>query len=62
MNVNTMSNDLFSVLQSVREYSRVNAIDGSLSAFTTELGAESQMPKRELLFAEVAKVFLESRV
>src|ERR1700727_1390430 len=52
----------FSRLQSLPESSRVDAIDGSLSAFTMVLRAESQLPESQLLFAEVAELFLESRV
>jgi hypothetical protein len=33
-----------------------------LSLLTVVLRAESQLPERELLLAEVARVFLESRV
>jgi hypothetical protein len=50
-----------SVLRPLK-FGRVNAIDRSLLAFTMLLRAESQMPESELLFGDVAQVFLESRV
>ena len=50
------------VLQSSPESCEVDAIEGSLLGFTITLWAESWLPESELLFGDVAQVFLVSRV